>query len=409
MNTADTLSGPPGRGKPWGSRIPLILMVLGAIGVVAGGVRSPRELGFAYLLAFMFFLSLGLGALYLVMLHHLFDAGWSVPIRRFLEHLAFLLPVLALLFIPLAWLAPQVFPWMQAPAPTDQAGAMKKLYLNMPFFYLRAGLYFAVWTWLSYRLRYWSLRQDRAGDSECTYRMRKYAAAGVILVSFTLTFAAIDWMKALEERWYSTMYGVIYFAGSVWSTLALAYLLAVILQRKGPLREVVQQRQLHDLGQLLLVFTVFYAYVHFSQYFLMWNAHLPEETFWYAQRQTGGWWNIGLLIVFGHFLVPFLLLLRIDAKLFMPLMLPLCLWALAMQYVDLAFNIMPVLRPRGFQVGWMDFSCVAMMAGVLSLAFLRMLRSHPAYPLRDPRLREAIERHEIPLPAKAGSWTGGPA
>ena len=158
------------------------------------------------------------------------------------------------------------------------------------------------------------------------------------------------WMKALEYQWFSTMYGVYYFAGSVWVTLATLYVLTLVLQRAGRLSGVVHNRTFHDIGVLFFAFTVFYAYIAFSQYFLIWNAAMPEETFWYVQREKGSWWDIGMLMIFGHFLFPFLLMLRIDTKLNLAVMIPLCIWAWLMHFCDMSFNIMPVLHPDNFAV-----------------------------------------------------------
>jgi hypothetical protein len=382
------------------TRIPLALMALGGLGAAAGAVANPKQLGFSYLLSFMFFLSLCLGGLFLVLVHHLFDAGWSVPIRRVAEHMACLAAVLAVLYIPLALLAPQIYSWMD-PAQADHALRAKSGYLNKPFFYLRAAALFAIWIGLSWRLRHWSLQQDATGAAVCTYRMRRLAAAGVFLFAVSLTLAAIDWMKSLQHQWFSTMYGVYYFAGSVWVTLATVYLVAAWLKQAGPLKDLIQPRQLHDVGVLLFAFTVFYAYIHFSQYIIIWNANLPEETFWYALREKGWWWGVGLVLVFGHFLLPFLLLLRIDGKLKLTLMLPLCLWAWLMHLADISYNVLPPLHLEGFPWRWTDLACFAFMGGALGFVFLRSLARHPVYPLKDPRLKESLTIHEVPPPAIA--------
>ncbi|HOW67059.1 MAG TPA: hypothetical protein P5186_16580 [Candidatus Paceibacterota bacterium] len=390
------LGFPEARWRP----VPLVLVALGVLGILVGAIRDPRQFGYSYLLAYMFFLSVGLGSLCLVMLHHIFDASWSVPVRRFVEHLAFVLPVMALLFLPLVWAAPQVYAWM-TPAGADHALHAKAAYLNKPFFYARAAFYFLVWSVLAWKLRYESLQQDRTGGADCTYRLRRYSAAGIFLFAVTVTLAAIDWMKSMQHQWFSTMYGVYYFSGSVWATLALVYFLTVVLKRTGPLAAVVHQRQLRDLGVLLLAFTIFSAYIHFSQYFLIWNAAIPEETFWYVQREKGTWWTVGLILVFGHFLVPFLCLLRIDAKHCLPLMIPLCVWVWLMHYVDLAFNIMPPLHPEGFRLHYLDVSCFLAIGGLLTWHVLRSLAAHPVYPVQDPRLLESLTYVEVPPPAIA--------
>jgi hypothetical protein len=154
---------------------------------------------------------------------------------------------------------------------------------------------------------------------------------------------------------------------------------------------VLGTRQFHDLGVLWFAFTVFYAYIHFSQYFIIWNANMPEETFWYWQREQGSWFGVGMLIIFGHFLLPFLLLIRIDTKLNWALTLPLAIWAWLMHYADLSFNVMPaVAHPRGFAFNHVDLGCLAFLAGVLMLRWIKEFNAHPAFPLKDPRLHEAL-------------------
>jgi hypothetical protein len=174
--------------------------------------------------------------------------------------------------------------------------------------------------------------------------------------------------------------------------LATVYVIAMILDRQGLIRDVMGAEQYYYLGSLLFAFTVFSAYIHFSQYFIIWNANMPEETFWYVLREKGSWFTVGLILIFGHFLVPFLALLRINVKLVFKFMVPLCAWIGLMQYVDLSFNIMPVLHPNGVALGWLwlDAGCLAFMGGVLAKAFVRDLNRHPAYPIKDPRLAEAM-------------------
>ncbi len=403
----------PATWPAWMKNLPMILIVLGGLGLVAGfftGHDGGQQLGYSYLLAFMFFLSICLGSLFLVLIHHLFDAMWSVAIRRVCEHLAFLLPVMAVLFIPIALLAPKIYPWMNIDPHEDHALHAKMALINPKAFYIAALIIFAIWSFLSYKLRAWSLEQDKSGAVSCTRAMRFHAAWGIFAFAFTLTLGVIFWVKSLQHQWFSTMYGVYYFAESVWTTLATLYILTLVLRNAGPLREVARPRQFHDIGVLFFAFTIFYAYIHFSQYFLIWNAAVPEETFWYVLRETGTWKQIGYIIVFGHFLIPFLALLRIDTKLNAAVMVPLGIWAWIMHYCDMSFNIMPVLqifrkaqamsgslavnmtkvKPDGFVVHWMDLACLAFIGGVLATVFIKYFLSHPPYPQKDPRMAEMM-------------------
>jgi hypothetical protein len=386
---------------------PQILMVAGAVliglGFLVSGSTGVQQFGFSWLLGFMFFLSLCAGALFLVLIHHLFDAGWSVPIRRFCEHIASLaFPWLFLLWLPIAALAKQIYPWMRQAHP-DHALRAKLPLFTPAGFYITSIICFAVWFFLSNRLRYWSLEQDKTGAALPTYRMRTYSGLGIVLFAVTLTLGVVLWMKALEHEWFSTMYGVYYFAGSVWMTLATAYVITMILDRKGVLTDVLHEHQYYFLGSLLFAFTVFYAYVTFAQYFIIWNGNMPEETFWYTVREKGTWWYIGLVIIFGHFFVPFLALLRIDVKNTFKLMVPICLWAWLMHFIDLSFNIMPVLHKDNFVLHFMDLGCWAFMAGLMLWRFLKEYAAHPPYPLKDPRLIEAMGHyHPVPTQISGG-------
>jgi hypothetical protein len=380
--------------------LPVILLVAGAVAIAVGVLASGKglqQLGFSWLVGFMFCLSLCLGGLFLVIVHHLFDASWSVPTRRFCEHIACLLsPTMLILFIPIALLAPRIYPWLTAPL---QNHPPETLHAKFPLFtpggyYASALACFIVWWIFSNRLRSWSLRQDETGSVECTRKMRFFAALGVVFFALTLTIASIVWMSGLMEQWYSTMYGVTYFAGSVWVTLPTVYVIAMLLQRTTILRELIKEKTYYMIGSIFFAFTVFWAYVNFAQYFIIWNANMPEETFWYVLREKGSWnWVGKYVIIFGHFFVPFLMLLRIDFKLKLKVMIPLAVWAWLMHFVDMEFQIMPALHPVHFLNPGLisDLGCVALLVGVLMMVFLASLRKYPLYPLKDPRLAEALE------------------
>lgn len=374
--------------------VPTILIVVGGLLSILGAFLDTKQFGYSWLQAFMFCLSFSMGALFLVIAHHLFDASWSVGIRRFLEHMACLsFPWLAILFIPIALLAPRIYPWMTSDPHLDHALHAKLPLFTRTAFYIVAAACFMIWGFISNRLRFWSLQQDTTGSAECTYKMRFFSCVGVVLYALSLTLAAIMWMKALMHEWFSTMYGVYYFAGSVWLTLATVYLIAVLLKRNGMLKNVLFEKQFYFIGSLLFAFTVFYAYVTFFQYFIIWNANMPEETFWYVLREKGTWWDIGMVIIFGHFLLPFLMLLRIDWKLKLGVMLPLAIWAWLMHYCDMAFNIGPTLHPNGFVLHWMDIACVMFMVGLLSKIFVKNFLAHPPFPQRDPRMAEGLDMY----------------
>jgi hypothetical protein len=374
--------------------LPVQLMVGGGLLAVIGLIWNREEFAYSWLTAFMFFLSLGLGALFMVIAHHLFDAGWSVPIRRFCEHISTLLfPWIFILFIPIAVLAKKIYPWMTEAHPLLDASLQAKQPLfSTAGFYASSAFAFLVWWLLTNRLRHWSLEQDKTGAAEPTHKMRFWACVGVILYAISLTTGAVMWMKGLQHEWFSTMYAVYYFAGSVWTTLATVYIITMILDRKGVISEALHEHQYYFLGSIMFAFTVFYAYVTFAQYFIIWNGNMPEETFWYRLREVGSWFWVSMIIIFGHFFGPFLALLRIDIKSMFKFMVPLCVWAWLMHGVDMAFNIMPIPHPDGYPILhiWLPIGCWAFMAGLLANRFLKEYAAHPPYPIKDPRLIEAM-------------------
>ena len=435
----------------WAGKIPLILLIVGAVLALIGVGLNPSHFAHAWLVSFMFYLSICLGAFFVVLLHYLFDSYWIVSIRRVAEHLACLLPLMVVLFVPIAiWSGSEFvevdqdaahhheeqalkssevaqkasdvsgdnhsaahheeagnshggkrafYQWMQSEKEFnkteethDHAWYAKKGYLNKSFWHLRWVLCFAIWGFFTWMLRKYSLEQDKTGAADCTRKCRVLAAVGIFVFAATLTIGVIDWMKGLEYQWFSTMFGVYYFAGSVWTSLITIYIISLFLKKIGPLRDVVQQSTLKDNATLFFAFTVFYAYIHFSQYFLIWNAAIPEETFWYVKREDGPWWNVGMLIIFGHFFVPFLMLLRIDVKTRPEVMITVAVLAWFLHFCDMSYNIMPVIHRFGgwMENIWIDIGCLALMGGALSMVFIYFFKQHPPYPQKDPRIAETM-------------------
>lgn len=368
------------------------------------GKNLLREIGLRYLTAYMFCLSICVGALFLLFIHHLFDASWSVPIRRVVEQMAALLfPWMLILLIPILLLQRQIYPWLSIDPAGDHSLEVKRALFNVPTFNILLPLLVASWGLIAHTFRKWSIAQDKDGAAIWTRKARVLAAVGIFYFAFSLTLGCIYLMKSLQHQFFSTMYGVYYFAGSVWTALITVWVVTLWLKIKGPLSQVIHQRQIQDVGVWFFAFTVFYAYIHFSQYFLIWNAALPEETFWYVNREQGSWKWVGFTILFGHFFVPFLVLLNQDVKMNPAIMVPMCGWAWLMHFVDMTYNIMPTYGPlkMGPQVSFWDPLFWFGMLALLGFFFLRNFRSAAPYPLRDPRLKEAITHHVIPAPGAA--------
>lgn len=353
-----------------------------------------QMLAYSYLTAFLCCLSLAMGGLIFLLIHHLFDAGWSVSVLRIAEHLACLTKPLFVALIPLLLLQNEVWNWLHVNPANDHSLDVKKVLFNRVTFNVALILLFSLWTWMATTFRRYSLAQDKDGSAIWTRKSRVLAAWGIYAYGFSLTLGVILLMMSLQWQFFSTMYGVYYFAGSFWLTLATLYGLARWLSTRE-LKPVIFPRQIHDLAVLFFAFTVFYSYIAFSQYFLIWNAAMPEETFWFVDREKGSWWQVGLTLLFGHFFLPFLVLLRIDTKMSITVMAPMIVWAWIMHYLDITFNVMPVLYPGGLHITLFDPICWFGLVAVLAWFFWRDFQKYPKWPQKHPRLKEAVTHHEV--------------
>jgi hypothetical protein len=371
-----------------------------ALTIVGWLVDSP-QFYFAYLVGWTFCLSIALGALFFVVIQHLTRAKWSVVIRRSAESLGASIPLLAILSIPIFFGMHDLYHWTHEELfdPThpeyDALIAGKAAYLNQPFFFLRVLIYFALWTIISYRLYSLSLRQDVSADPTIPASLRKVSAWGLPVLAVTVTFASFDFLMTLDPHWFSTIFGVYFFAGAMWATFAVLVLVNLSFQRgKVGLVNIVTTEHYHDLGKFMFGFTVFWAYIAFSQYMLIWYGNIPEETLWYRHRLEYGWEYHSLALLFLHFIVPFLILLPRASKRFTPLLAVMSVWFLVMHWFDFHWLAMPILH-HDAMFHWIDLTAWLGLFGVFIGAFLFRLGRHSLIPRNDPNLGESLHFHNI--------------
>lgn len=369
--------------------------IAGLIGCAIGAFLSPPQFFYSYLTAFVFWTGIALGCLAIVMLHHLSGGAWGMIIRRLLESGARTLPLLAVLFVPVAFGLTHLYEWARpAAVQSDALLQAKQPYLNVPFFLARAAIYFAAWVLVSYLLNKWSGEQDRAGavaPEGTLRRFRVLSAPGLMVYGLTVTFASIDWVMSLDARWFSTIFGVLFMGGQAVSALAFVIAVLVLLARVPPLADVLRPGHLHDLGKLLLAFVMLWTYFAFSQWLIIWSGNLPEEVPWYLRRLQGGWEWVGLLLILGHFVLPFLLLLSRDAKRHARTLAAIAIGVVAMRFVDLFWMIAPERHPSGFMVHPLDIAALVGVGGLWVAYFVRQLGTRALLPVNDPYLREALE------------------
>ena len=296
------------------------------------------------------------------------------------------------MFLPVGLLGTKIYKWMTLDSATNNLVAAKLPVFTTPGFWVASAVFFGIWWLLTSRLCSLSLEQDKTGAAECTRKLRFHSGWGIVAFALTLTFSGVLWMKATSYQFFSCIYGVYFFSDCAWIGLATVYVIAAILLRQRIIAPVMKQNYFYFIGVLLLGFTLFSAYTEFAQYFVVWNANTPEETFWYLIRERGNWWTLSLILIFGKCFIPFFILLPEKIKMNFKVIIPVCLWIWLMHALDLAFNIFPALHPNGYPLRWLwlPLGCLMFMGGFLAKIFLCKFNSHPPYPQRDPRLLEAM-------------------
>jgi hypothetical protein len=382
---------PPGH--PW-NRVPMAgaaIAVLGIAGCAILGPANPKQFFFSWLVSFLFFLSLAVGGLFFVLIQYASQGSWGIVVRRIGETVFATIPVMAVLFVPVLFGLHDLYSW-SVPGAADHDALLqwKSPFLNVRFFLVRAAIYFGCWSVIALLYYGLSRRQDTTGDAAVSARLRKFAGPALIVMAITSTFASIDWIVSLTPQWYSTMFGVYFFAGSFIGFIALMSVLVPAMRSAGLLDTIVTPEHLHDIGKFLFAFMCFWAYIAFSQFFLIWYGNLPEEAFWYKARITGSWKMVSILLMVGHFGVPFLYLMGRTVKRHAATLALGGAWLLTMHFIDLYWQVMPTLHPEGVRVTALDIAAFAAVGGCFVTAMGWLMRRQALVPLRDPRLPESL-------------------
>ena len=410
------------------SKVERVRMVSGGTAVILGLLSAyllflaPEGIqgsyAYSWLFAFFYFFTLAAGGCFWMLLHNVSNSGWGVSVRRVMENLGSVLPWLAIYALPLA--CPEVqkflYEWMVAhrEAAEHLTGDQtvkdvlhhdnhllyaKHWYLNIPFWYGRFAFFFLGLGAIIWWLRKLSTDQDTDPNpgTRRLMRARRHSTWPLVVLAITITFAAFDWLMALDYTWFSTMWGVYLFAGSALASMSVIVLLVNWLRDMGYMKKVVGGEHYHIMGKLLLSFTVFWAYIAFSQYFLIWYANITEETKWFLIRNTEGWNTANIVLVFGHFVIPFVVLLQQWLKR-RPLYIGIvCAYLLVMHALDLYLIVIPergisLTEGADYMVGrayWGDILAFVTIGAGFLWFLLRAFGQHALYPHRDPRILES--------------------
>jgi len=373
-----------------------ILLGIGLILGIAGFLVDSYRASFAYLVSFIFFLSIVIGSLFLVALEYAANADWSTPFRRVSEFLAAGLPLLLIFTIPLLFNTDSLFLWSHSDyINTDKMLQAKSAYLNTPFFMIRVFAIFIIWIIFYNLIIRNSRKQDSTGNQALTKRNIILSVIFLPIFAVTITLVAVDWIMSLESKWFSTIFGVYLFAGVTWSALAALTITSIKLNEKGYLHSAIKEDHYYSLGTLMFAFTAFWGYIAFSQYMLIWYGNLPEETFWFMQRWDGGWKIISILLIITHFIVPFFYLLSYESKTNPKKLKFISIWILCVHFLDIYWLVMPSMarNDHAYSFSWIDFVFPLVFVGVLIIVFKKVAEKINLVPVGDPKLERGLKFH----------------
>jgi len=346
---------------------------------------------FSYLTTYMFFLTLTLGAIFIVLLQHITCAGWSVVVRRVPEVLMKNIPLMFILFIPIVFGMHDLYHWTHLDAVAeDHLLQVKRPWLNQFFFFIRIIFYFFIWSWISKNFFKRSILQDETGDHQITLDMERSSSYSMILFALTITFAAIDLVMSLTPHWYSTIFGVYIFSGSVLIAYCFTSLLYMYLRKQNYLKDIVTVEHYHDLGKLIYGFNIFWSYIAFCQFFLIWYASVPEETEFYLKHFEGSWTYVTILLCVGHFGIPFIFFISRWLKRNLKYHACMVIWICFMHFVDLYWIIIPTVAPNGIDIHFVDITLFVGIACLYLGVFFKNLNKVCLIPKKDPRLSESL-------------------
>lgn len=378
--------------SPKVSKIGIALAALGLLVVIFGYFADPTRSAFNNIVMLMFIASIGVGSLFLVALEYLAGAVWSTPFRRVSEILGFTLILLPIVAVPLFLNLHDVFHWthiedmMSDPLLKDKSG-----YLNTTFFLIRSVAYVLIWLVFYFLIIGNSRKQDETGDQSLTKKNIRFSAVFMPFFAITLTFSAIDWLMSLEPHWFSTIYGVYYFSGTVLAALAAATFIIIKLIENNYLIKGFTRDHYYSLGALMFAFTNFWAYIAFSQFLLIWYANLPEETFWFLQRWEGGWMYYTIGLIFVRFVIPYFGLLSQPSKMDPKRLKVMSLWILFAHFYDLYWLVMPTFGKGEFVFGWIEIGFPLLAVGLIILIFTVRSKTTNLIPIRDPKLKRGMD------------------
>ncbi|MCB0378336.1 MAG: molybdopterin oxidoreductase [Bdellovibrionales bacterium] len=369
------------------------LIAIGALTLIAGFFADAERVWHSYLTSYFYFASLAMGGLFFTAIQHAANAGWSVTIRRIPEAMTAFLPVVFIGAIGVLIGGSSLYIWLDHDIVAKDAVLQgKSSYLNMGFFAIRLLLFTAAWIFFASKIVGKSINQDKDGDHKWTLSNVPWSIGFLVFFALSYSLFSVDLMMSLEPHWFSTIFGVYCFAGLFQSALAFMILMVLFVRSKGWVTGLMTIEHVHDLAKFLKGFTVFWAYIAFSQFMLIWYANLPEETVFFMHRSQHGWAAVSMALIIFKFVVPFVALLPRWAKRTPGHLIAVCILVLVMQYVDIFWMVYPNYK-EGVHFSWMEVGVFLGFLGLFLFAIVQFFKRFPLVPLKDPRVHESLSHH----------------
>jgi len=370
------------------------MTALGVIGFLVGLIRDPDHMWPAYLTAFFFVSCLGLGGLFITAIQYASNAGWSASIRRMAEGMSSFIPAMLVGSLVLLVGLKKLYPWANPEEVAhDVALQLKSSYLNTGFLTARL-LVFGLGMWFFRRAMVGnSLQQDKNGDESFTKKNVTLSVAWILFFALSFSLFSVDLLMSLLPTWYSTIFGVYCFAGLFQSSLAFWALLLIFMKRSGFVGGYYTEDHIHDVAKMMKGFTVFWAYIAFSQFMLIWYANIPEETEFFLMRSQNGWVAISVALIVFKFIVPFIALLPRAWKRNENHVIMVATLLLVMQFVDVFWMVKPNFAQNQMNFGVYDISLLLGFLGVFFLMMMRFFQKNSLVAVKDPRMHEALSHH----------------
>lgn len=366
------------------------------IATIAGYFLAPERFFESYLTGFLFVVFIPLGSMFFIKTMYLTGAAWSIPMRRIAENIMMTIPLGLVLFIPILLGMHHLYHWSHtADVLNDPILKLKMGYLNANGFTVRGIVFFAIWSLFAWQIYRNSTKQDTTKSVAHMHTISRWAAPGLLVLFLSVTLASFDWSMSLDPHWYSTIFGLYCFAGGGLTFICVWTLICLMLREKNVLARTINIEHYHDLGKWMFALVIFWAYIAFSQYLLIWYANIPEETVWFLHRLEGSWRYVSAAILFGHFIIPFFVLLPRAAKRSPKLLKIMAIWLIFFQFVDWYWQVMPTFSKHGVALHWLDFAAPVAIASAFGLVFWNRMKAHALLPVGDPRFEQGLHFQNV--------------